>query len=796
MCRWLALLLWLSLTLPVAAQSRALFKIHDAQLGMPAGPFSSEVDEDGKKRPLFKAGVWAPVYVDIECLDKMQEPLELVVESADSDDLTTSYRVPFPTMSPGERIVGGELPCLSYIKPGSYTATLGVSIREVRTGRNVCQPFSRTHYGSQPGKFFVLTAGVKLPGMRFTQPRENPNQPQDDASLLDFGKIEVASIERLRDLPDVWFGYDAANMLIIPTGTDDANFVQEWFSPANDTRWKAVREWVRRGGHLVISVGSNVDTVAGLKELQEMLPTTLVAGSKQSEPTLKLVWEPRGSTRQDHLLRASSDGKAVLSYVTLPDKAGRSSTSLMKMDDNHPKAGQSLIRTGAYGLGKVTVVGFDLEKRPFTDWKTPKEFWQWLTSEAGGRLPPGEDPNANNPSGNMGNDSSDKQLTRIQNTLDFFEGVPVISFGWVALFIVIYIIIIGPLDYYLLKKVFKRMELTWITFPVVVIGISAAAYFTAYAMKGKDLKINKIDLIDIDLQTQRVYGNTWFSVFSPRIQNYDVAVEPNNGGWTAEPIAIKSANTLMAWTGEARNNRQSLFVRDYRFHVDTTRPDGEQQFASGLERVPIQVWSTKSFVGEWVTRIDAENPLVVSTLRLTDAKSELPVGTIQLNLPMPKLDDVQLFYRNQRYDLGTLASGVAKRFVGNNPQEVQKWLRDNTPEDNQDPYNNRYRTGEPIAFRLWGTMFHDAFDSSGTSIANGSLRRLDQSWRLSRDNIGEAILIGRIPTVVGQAEELMEPSDSPTRLWLMELPGSGERTPIVGTLRQETYVRVLIPILR
>ena len=73
------------------------------------------------------------------------------------------------------------------------------------------------------------------------------------------------------------------------------------------------------------------------------------------------------------------------------------------------------------------------------------------------------------------------------------------------------------------------MELTWVTCPTVVLAVSAAAYFTAYHLKGSELRVNKLDVVDLDLQTGRAYGRAWFSVFSPRIQKYTVGVEPAHG---------------------------------------------------------------------------------------------------------------------------------------------------------------------------------------------------------------------------------------------------------------------------
>src|SRR5439155_5674973 len=103
----------------------------------------------------------------------------------------------------------------------------------------------------------------------------------------------------------------------------------------------------------------------------------------------------------------------------------------------------------------------------------------------------------------------------------------------------------GLIDFILLQYVFKRLEWTLITFPAVVLGVSVLAYFTAFALKGRDLKINKVDIVDFDLRTTsdaknvHAYGQSFFTILSPRIQNYTVGLEPNPPFWGGEIQKVK-----------------------------------------------------------------------------------------------------------------------------------------------------------------------------------------------------------------------------------------------------------------
>ena len=107
---------------------------------------------------------------------------------------------------------------------------------------------------------------------------------------------------------------------------------------------------------------------------------------------------------------------------------------------------------GSYGLGRVTVVAFDLDRAPLNEWTERSAFWENMLNQAGYVLP-----TTGSKLEKYGN-KNDEYATALQGSLDFFEGVPVVSFGWVALFILIYIVLIGPVDYLFPKKVVKRLR--------------------------------------------------------------------------------------------------------------------------------------------------------------------------------------------------------------------------------------------------------------------------------------------------------------------------------------------------
>jgi hypothetical protein len=764
------------------AQQRQPLAIEQVQVGL--GPT--------KQLNKFKAGFWTPVYVELRAWSQREIPKggKLVVESVDSDDVRSRYTVLLPHMDMDERLT-----ILTYTRPAGHGTGITVSayLNDDRLVASKQEDFIAMEFGAQ----LYLTLGSRKSGviMRALNPPpkvqrvqagDEPIEVSEDSFHGEAGR-EATSVEEIQMVPNRWFGFDGVDVLLLTTGNREG-FLTALLNE-REGRKEALVEWVRRGGRLIISVGSNQDMVAKLEPLATMLPVALNGSALLTKLEAVETWvgDKKGS-----LINESS--KVPIEVAKLERKPGR------EYHEIRGEKGLPLMIRGPFGLGSVTVLAFDVDRKPFLGWSGEREFWKKLITET---APHFDESNWKQGMGrgyqamiNMQQRENQDLATQLSANLEEFEDVPVISFGWVALFILLYILVVGPLDYFFLKKVVKRLELTWITFPTVVITISVAAYFTAYWLKGNDQKINKVDLVDIDLQTQQVTGNSWFTIFSPRIQHYTIGLEPAAPGWAPRPGPGRPAPSVMlTWMGrpetDAMNNRsqsQGLFRRAYDYAAEAT----------GLNGVPIQVWSTKSFAATWHADLDPAEPVLDADIRLSRLGNGLLTGQITSKLPV-KLEDVVLYYGGQKYgkwyEMDPLLPNVPQRvdaINGGTSLTTQAWVSKAPQAVAVGPNTRVWRSAQTTPPLIKRLMFYQP-DAQG--VHDNALGRLDEYWRLSNNFKEEVILYGRVVRQDGQAEDLTRDPASPTRLWLGALPEPGATRPtMTGTLSQDTYVRIVIPV--
>jgi hypothetical protein len=732
---------------------RSKVQLKNVQVGLKPGPMPGN-DDPLRRYPLYKAGMWTPVLIEIEGKGKLDEA-ELVVETTDSSDVLNNYTVKLPPVE-----FSAEAPTVqvvSYARPGKPDSNVTVYLRS--NGKDVCQPYELTPSALKTSDYLYLTLGRRLSGLQI---------PGHEEKI--YRQSEIAAIDNAAELPTQWFGYNTVDLVILTTG--NAEFVNGLFD--NELRRRALFEWVQRGGKLVISVSSNQQLLANRPDLKAVLPVDLT--ETLTFPSIRPVLGEIATQTED---MADTKSKSPVLVSKMEPKPGRNVRIPLLHQKKYP-----LVAQATFGLGRVTVVAFDLDQAPFTQWKGQAAFWESLIKESG---PAYATAVQKDDFFNATHAANDPEIqSQMQRGLEEFENVPIISFWWVALFILLYIIVVGPLDYFLLKRVVKRLELTWVTFPIVVISVSAAAYFTAYSLKGHDQKINKLDLVDIDLQTSTIQGNTWFLVFSPRIQNYTVTVEP------AERWGLRKDSPpvpLVSWMGIANKGRQSLFRRSYDY----------EPVAAGMDHVPIQVWSTKGFQASWQAPIDPANPPIKANLSSREVNEVH--GEITNKLPVT-LQEVYLIHGKNVYPLGTLTAGNTVRVakIQKDIQDVNTWLKPGANYGNSAPGNwNQGRNSgspptmdlEPAKKYMRSLMFHEASQKAAntTSFFNAGLRELDQSWRLRSDGNPpgeEAILVAKVAEEHGPAKDVAGKPSCVSRLKL--------GTALDGTMRQETYVRVFLKV--
>jgi hypothetical protein len=752
----LAMLWALGSVAPLSAQQRARdpLEVTNIRVG-----FIAPAQERGLVT-LYKQGSWIPIYVSITCAKPYPTPAELVIESMDCDDVPTRYAVPIPQMQPGasETIIG-------YTRP-SQRGEFTISLRSA--GRDICEPKEeKLGSGMEPDRVLYLTMGSHIEGVRLP----GIATPQDDNSTS-YHETRASScvMTNVNQLPNMWFGYDAIDVAIL--STQDREFATR-LSEEREGRRTALLDWVRRGGQLIVSVGSSADLLAATDQLKEALPVTIDGTSEVN--LARLGWR-NGPTADEPL------GKITVAKIV--PKAGRTANVLMTGPAGADGKAIPLIVRGSFGLGRITVVAFDMDSKQAATWKSAKSFWDELIKRAGLRVPdaPAAGGNRFSRFGGQPSGAEDGHRQGLTQQMEDFPGVPVISFGWVALFILIYIIIVGPLDYFFLKKVVKRLELTWITFPTIVLVVSTAAYYAAYALKGSDLRINKYDLVDIDLASRTVVGRSWFTLFSPRIQNYRVGLESASPKWAEN----EPGNVTTSWSGLPHGARQGLFRRGYSYTAGAT----------GLDGVPVQVWSTKGFESQWLSTLGDKSQLIDSNLSHPPGSTAI-IGSITANLPVP-LENAFLITPGSKPEvipLGVLVPGTPKQVTAQETRQFSTWV--NSPL-NAGIAANRTDVQQITYTQGWlpaNMLFHEAAIQEAGALQNASMRILDQSWHLSGDNPNEAILVGTLPRREGTSEEITADPASPSHLWLGDFPESGRPRPkLEGKMRQDTCIRVIIPI--
>jgi hypothetical protein len=213
---------------------------------------------------LFKLGNWTPVWVQLRAgAERFSGVMEVVVP--DDDGTPTAFRQ-VVDVAPDS-----SARFTSYARPGTADPDFTIRLFDDRGRRRaeVSGASLARLDPIRPDEILVVTLGrpqgvEMIPGLPgFNPDPNNPNNPRGT-------ELTVARIDTLSDsLPGRWYGFDAVRTIVLDTND------RETMAKLNASGGQAIREWVRRGGHLVVSVGSDWSRVLDsflLEKDDPMLP--------------------------------------------------------------------------------------------------------------------------------------------------------------------------------------------------------------------------------------------------------------------------------------------------------------------------------------------------------------------------------------------------------------------------------------------------------------------------------------------------------------------------------------------
>lgn len=238
---------------------------------------------------------------------------------------------------------------------------------------------------------------------------------------LEDDHLSVATLQA-DELPEDWQGYSSLQALIWLDGR-----ATELRSAA---QLDALRRWISGGGRFYVA-RANTLSFSGTP-IAELLPVKLGAGRE-----LEGLGDPR-----------FPEGALLVLENTRRRGVIRAAAQDLPLVTEAPQDG-----------GLITFIAFDPTHPPFTKSIRSKAFWQWLLKL--GPPPPAEHVEEERPPAVIGSLAISQYAGR-------FPDIAAPEIGGLFLLIILYLVVVGPLDYLLLRWL-RRLEYTWFTFPAYVV---------------------------------------------------------------------------------------------------------------------------------------------------------------------------------------------------------------------------------------------------------------------------------------------------------------------------------------
>ncbi|MEO0514164.1 MAG: hypothetical protein AAF086_02570 [Planctomycetota bacterium] len=450
-----------------------------------------------------------------------------------------------------------------------------------------------------------------------------------DLGLTDYQRHETqqAPIQIVRGLslsrlPDRWQGLEALSAFVWTQdlGGDPADPLQ-----VSEAALSSLREWVYRGGHLVVMLPEVGQTWTS-SPLADMLPVS--AGQlRQRENTTWPFLPWIGGSR--------SDVVQPLTVTTFDVGVDAPGVTVLLRDD----AGEPIVVAGRYGFGRVTVVGMDLTApsvRLSADFSSQQRLWNHIFNW---RFPVLSEAFADSEI-KANRMLAAERITQDVNLIGFVPDRIAMS-GTVGTLLVGAIFLFGAywlVAGWLIQPILKRKgleRLTWVGFVGLVVVFAGVAWGGAALLRPSAESVSHVTVLDYDGNTGVARGRAFVSMFVPTFGRAQVATTSPRIGALASPT-----HSLLSSPGFSPEAAETGFVDTQSYAVEAAAPDTLD--------VPVRATS-KQLMVDYLGPVDGDLPGLAQPFSIGVASPIVaddmgwPVGEVRHTLP-GTLTNVRVIY--------------------------------------------------------------------------------------------------------------------------------------------------------
>lgn len=422
-------------------------------------------------------------------------------------------------------------------------------------------------------------------------------------------RIELVRGLSLTTLPDRWYGLASIDSLIWSTGGGDPDDAR-----VSSESQQALRQWVRRGGHLVIVLPAIGQTWTG-SGLADLLPVKAKRMLHiQGTPPIWLG-DVRAPKRVSIEMTAFdvNDGDGV--EVVLRDADGR-----------------ALVVAKHYGFGRVTLIGIDLADRRLAKMGLPngrsKTLWhriyQWQSPIYSKAYI-----DAEVQEGRMSRPTSRTPipLGRFIPGLIAMRGTAAPALLAAVLIFGLYWVTAGPISFLTLKKKNAQRH-SWVVFVLVVLGFSVVSWAGAWMLTPREATVAHFTVLDARADSSTIHAHSWLSLYVPQFGSQLVELDPDH----------PSTRNTLASPGLIAGPDDGGFLDPQTYTLDAGSPRSAD--------IPFRA-TAKQLEVDFLGRIDQPVSGLADPIILPQGSLEIvnfwPSGRLSHGLPGP-LRDVLMVY--------------------------------------------------------------------------------------------------------------------------------------------------------